>query len=80
MMRVSTCCCCFSIKTGIILIGVWESLYFLLLIFTMVGSVLYGLDAIYNLLPIFIKPFIVDMPKVLAFLCLLCASFSKNAR
>jgi hypothetical protein len=78
--RVSHCCCCVSIKVGIIIIGIFESLWFLFLILSMVGSALFGLDEIYNLLPIFIKPFVVDMPKVLAFICLICASFGKQAR
>ena len=79
-MSVTRCCCCFTLKTGIILIGVWEIFWFLIEILSMAVSAYIGFNLAYNILPIFIKPFVVDLPKILVFLILACSGFRPSIR
>ena len=80
MFRLYHCCCCFSLKGGIIILGIWESFWMVLTILSMIGSVFYGLNKDYNILPVFITPLLTNLPIVLAFYQLLCRSFSLPSR
>ena len=74
------CCCCFSLKTGIIILGIWESIWMLITLGSMIGAFVLQETYAYNILPIFIKPILVDLPKVLAFFILLCGNFRLSTR
>lgn len=79
-MSVTRCCCCFTLRTGIILIGVWEIFWFCIEILSMVVSAYIDFNLAYNILPIFIKPFVVDLPKILVFFALACSGFRPTLR
>ena len=46
----------------------------------MIGAVVYKYNSNINILPIFIKPIIVDLPKVVAFFGLVCAHYNLKSR
>lgn len=78
--RLSTCCCCCSLKTGIQVLGGFEIFFLVLAVLGMVSASFFGLDRPYNIMPIYVQPTLVLLPKVVSFLIMCAKNYSLPTR
>jgi len=77
--KTEFCCCCSSLKTGITVLGVWEIIVVLLMSGTILSVAFNGVSA-FNVVPYFVKPLLVDFPRVIGFIYLLCLKYNLKSR
>jgi len=80
-IRVRACCCCFPLKTGIVILGILETFLFILICLAVIAAtVYYGMYQNYNIVPYYVTPFVAYMPNVVAFYILVCKKFTLSSR
>jgi len=80
-LRLRNCCCCFSLRAGIYILGIFET--FLLVLFILAvafASVKFGLYKNYNIVPYYVTPVVAYLPLVVTFYILLCQKFNLASR
>jgi len=79
------CCLCFRLKTGIIVIGCWDSILFLAIMALLIYAAATGRNVKPKLdyciiMPFYVFPFVSILPAVIAFYYLVCRGFRLSAR
>ena len=79
-IRVRACGCCFPLKTGILILGIFETFMFVLLCIGVAATVFYKMYQNYNIVPYYVTPVVAYLPNVIAFYFLLCKKFNLSSR
>jgi hypothetical protein len=78
--RLDACCCCCSLKTGIIALGCAESFMLFLYFMAIVAASYFGLNKDYEVIGVYVSPVVSELPKVVAFVAMLCRDYDASSR